>query len=164
MATLSLLQLRHASVLVYTGHNGQIVAELLHRVNPVHGHISIPISPTTYSRGTDALSCFIYGCEASGRLQSIALVCHDLDGQYSLLTSLITRVENLSSLCSFRQRTRPLACPQKSHCSHLYTSPLLITSSTFHLVQDSRSCTVTSQRSSQLLQLSCPYSFIAGRL
>jgi len=103
-------------------------------------------------------------CEASGQLHSIALVCHDLDGQYSLLTSLVTRVENLSSSCSFRQRNRPLACPQNSHCSHLYTSPLLITSSTFHLVQDSRSCTVTSQRSSQLLQLSCTYSSVAGRL
>lgn len=28
--------------------------------NPVHGHVPIPMSPTTYSRGIDALSCFVY--------------------------------------------------------------------------------------------------------
>lgn len=145
MATLSLAKFLHASVLIHTSHERQIVAELLHRVDHFDRHVSIPMSPTTYSRRTDALPCFFYACEASGQLHPLALVCYDLEGQYSLLTSLITRVENLSSFCSLRQRTRPLAYPQKFYYSHLYTSPLLTTSSTFHLVLDSRSCTVTSQ-------------------
>lgn len=123
-AMLLRVQSRYATVLVYLNHNGEIVAELLHGADPLHRHISIPICPLTYSRGTDALSYFLYGSEASGQLHSnIAFVCHDLKGQYSLLTSHFTRLKNLSSSYSLRQRTQPLACPQSFHCSHLNTSP-----------------------------------------
>lgn len=162
MATLSLAKFFHASVLIHTSHERQIVAELLHRVDHFDRHVSIPMSPTTYSRRTDALPCFFYACEASGQLHPLALVCYDLEGQYSLLTSLITRVENLSSFCSLRQRTRPLAYPQKFYYSHLYTSPLLTTSSTFHLVQALSQ--LHRHITAQLLRLSCTYLSAAGHL
>jgi len=122
-AMLLRVQSRYATVLVYLNHNGEIVAELLHRADPLQRHVSIPIFPLADSRGTDALSYLLYDCEASGQLHSIAFVCHDLKGQYSLLTSRFTRPKNLSSSCSLRQRTQPLACPRNFHCSYLNTSP-----------------------------------------